>query len=63
MQQHKQELQKMSTNLKQVELYSEEVASKIKLTKRTTLKSEEDILKQEIEKKRQVNFQKNNKFI
>ena len=39
-------------------MYSEEVASKIKLTKRTTLKSEEDILKQEIEKKRQVKFQK-----
>lgn len=44
----------MTKSLKQVELYSEELKSKIMVAKRTTLKAEEDIIKQEIEKKRQV---------
>jgi hypothetical protein len=51
---HKQELERISRTLKQVDLYNEELRSKILVAKRTTLKAEEDIINQEIEKKRQV---------
>ena len=54
MEQHKQELGKISKTLKQVDLYNEDLRSKIMVAKRTTLKAEEDIVKQEVEKKRQV---------
>lgn len=50
---HKQEMEKLMTTLKQVKLYSEEMDSKIMVAKRTTLKAEADIVKQELEKKRQ----------
>ncbi|KAI8833737.1 hypothetical protein BC829DRAFT_422442 [Chytridium lagenaria] len=53
---HKQELEKISRTLKQVDLYNEELKSKILIAKRTTLKAEEDIIKQEMEKKRQDYF-------
>lgn len=53
---HKSELEKISKTLKQVDLYNEELRSKILVAKRTTLKAEKDINKQEMEKKRQVNF-------
>ncbi|KAJ3395917.1 Coiled-coil domain-containing protein 40 [Lobulomyces angularis] len=53
LEQHKNELEKMQQTLKQVKLYSDELASKIMVAKRTTLKSEADIIKQEMEKKRQ----------
>ncbi|ORY39498.1 hypothetical protein BCR33DRAFT_719975 [Rhizoclosmatium globosum] len=53
---HKQELDKISITLKQVDLYNEELRSKILVAKRTTLKAEEDIVKQEAEKKRQDYF-------
>ncbi|KAJ3127462.1 Coiled-coil domain-containing protein 40 [Nowakowskiella sp. JEL0407] len=56
LEQHKQELEKISRTLKQVDLYNEELRSKIQVAKRTTLKAEEDIKKQEIEKKRQDYF-------
>ena len=51
---HKQELEKINRTMKQVDLYSDELKSKILVAKRTTLKVEDDILKQEAEKKRQV---------
>ncbi|KAJ3049688.1 Coiled-coil domain-containing protein 40 [Rhizophlyctis rosea] len=54
--QHKQELEKISRTLKQVDLYNEDLRSKIMVAKRTTLKAEEDIVKQEVEKKRQDYF-------
>ncbi|TPX77613.1 hypothetical protein CcCBS67573_g01099 [Chytriomyces confervae] len=53
---HKQELEKISITLKQVDLYNDELRSKILVAKRTTLKAEEDILRQEAEKKRQDYF-------
>ncbi|KAJ3110385.1 Coiled-coil domain-containing protein 40 [Phlyctochytrium bullatum] len=53
---HKQELEKISRTLKQVDLYNDELKSKILIAKRTTLKAEEDIIKQEMEKKRQDYF-------
>ena len=56
MDQHKVELDKISRTLKQVDLYNEELRSKILVAKRTTLKAEKDLLKQEIEKKRQDFF-------
>ncbi|KAJ3034564.1 Coiled-coil domain-containing protein 40 [Rhizophlyctis rosea] len=56
LEQHKQELEKISRTLKQVDLYNDDLRSKIMVAKRTTLKAEEDIVKQEIEKKRQDYF-------
>ncbi|KAI8622572.1 hypothetical protein BC830DRAFT_1088809 [Chytriomyces sp. MP71] len=53
---HKQELEKISITLKQVDLYNDELRSKILVAKRTTLKAEEDIVRQEAEKKRQDYF-------
>ncbi|ORX50411.1 hypothetical protein BCR36DRAFT_583539 [Piromyces finnis] len=50
---HKTELEKINQTIKQVDLYHEELKSQISVVKRTTLKTEEDIVKQEIEKKRQ----------
>jgi len=50
---HKSELEKINQTIKQVDLYHEELKSQISVVKRTTLKTEEDITKQEIEKKRQ----------
>lgn len=47
------ELGKVRRNIKQFELYREELQSRISLTKRVTLKTEEDIGKTEISKKRQ----------
>jgi coiled-coil domain-containing protein 40 len=49
-------LEKISRTLRQVDLYNAELRSKILVAKRTTLKAEEDIHKQEIEKKRQDYF-------
>ncbi|KAJ3133055.1 Coiled-coil domain-containing protein 40 [Physocladia obscura] len=57
LEQHKQELEKISITLKQVDLYNDELRSKILIAKRTTLKAEEDIIKQEAEKKRQAQLQ------
>lgn len=54
--QHQTELEKIALNLKQVDLYNDELRSKILVAKRTTLKSEKDIIQQEIEKKRQDFF-------
>ncbi|KAI9201921.1 uncharacterized protein BJ171DRAFT_569980 [Polychytrium aggregatum] len=56
LEQHKHELEKISRTLQQVDLYNEELRSKILVAKRTTLKAEEDITNQEIEKKRQDYF-------
>lgn len=56
MEQHQTEVEKISRTLKQVDLFNEELRSKILVTKRTTLKAEKDILRQEIEKKRQDFF-------
>ncbi|KAJ3200819.1 Coiled-coil domain-containing protein 40 [Entophlyctis luteolus] len=53
---HRQELDKISITLKQVDLYNDELRSKILVAKRTTLKAEEDIVRQEAEKKRQDYF-------
>ncbi len=53
---HKQELEKISRSIKQVDLYSEELRSKILVAKRTTLKAEDDLTRQENEKKRQDYF-------
>lgn len=53
---HQSELEKISRALKQVDLYNEELRSKILVAKRTTLKAEKEILRQEIEKKRQDFF-------
>ena len=47
------ELDKITRAIKQVDLYNEELRSNILIAKRTTLKAEEDIVKQEMEKKRQ----------
>lgn len=47
------ELVKIHDALKQLDLYQDELNSKIALTKRTTLKSEDVLKKIEIEKKRQ----------
>ncbi|KND03997.1 uncharacterized protein SPPG_01445 [Spizellomyces punctatus DAOM BR117] len=54
--QHKQELEKISRTIKQVDLYNEELRSKILVAKRTTMKAEEDLIKQEQDKKRQDYF-------
>jgi hypothetical protein len=51
---HKQELEKISRSIKQVDVYSEELKSKIMVAKRTTLKAEDDLVHQETEKRRQV---------
>ncbi|KAJ2998812.1 Coiled-coil domain-containing protein 40 [Globomyces sp. JEL0801] len=56
LEQHQTELEKLSRSLKQVDLYEEELRSKILVAKRTTLKAEKDIIKQELEKKRQDFF-------
>ncbi|KAL2912923.1 Coiled-coil domain-containing protein 40 [Polyrhizophydium stewartii] len=56
LEQHKLELEKISRTLKQVDLYNEELRSRILVAKRTTLKAEEDIIKQEMDKKRQDFF-------
>ena len=53
---HKVELENISRTLKQVDLYNEELRSKILVAKRTTLKTEDDIIHQEMEKKRQDFF-------
>ncbi|KAJ3219217.1 Coiled-coil domain-containing protein 40 [Dinochytrium kinnereticum] len=53
---HKLELEKISRTLKQVDLYNDELKSKILIAKRTTLKAEDDIIRQEMEKKRQDYF-------
>jgi hypothetical protein len=49
-------MEKISRTLKQVDLYNEELRSKILVAKRTTLKAEKDIIQQEMEKKRQDFF-------
>ncbi|TPX67959.1 hypothetical protein SpCBS45565_g03525 [Spizellomyces sp. 'palustris'] len=54
--QHKQELEKISRTIKQVDLYNEDLRSKILVAKRTTMKAEEDLIKQEQDKKRQDYF-------
>jgi 16S rRNA C1402 (ribose-2'-O) methylase RsmI len=54
--QHQADLDKISKSLKQVDLYNEEIRSKILVAKRTTLKAEKDILQKELEKKRQDFF-------
>ena len=54
MENHKQELEKISRSIKQVDVYSEELKSKIMVAKRTTLKAEDDLFHQETEKRRQV---------
>ncbi|KAJ3307214.1 Coiled-coil domain-containing protein 40 [Kappamyces sp. JEL0829] len=56
MEQHQAELEKIGRTLKQVDLYNEELRSKILVAKRTTLKAEKDIVQQEMEKKRQDFF-------
>ncbi|KAH6573165.1 hypothetical protein BASA60_006179 [Batrachochytrium salamandrivorans] len=53
---HKIELEKISWNLRQVDLYNEDLRSRILVVKRSTLKAEGDILKQEIAKNRQDYF-------
>jgi chromosome segregation ATPase len=53
---HKMELDKISKTFKQVDLYNEDLRSKILVAKRTTLKAEKDIDKQEMEKRRQDYF-------
>jgi coiled-coil domain-containing protein 40 len=53
---HQAELSKISDILKQVDLYNEELRSKILVAKRTTLKAEKDIIAQELAKKRQDFF-------
>jgi len=53
LEQHKSEMEKLSATLKQITLYSQELDSQIMVAKRTTLKAESDIIKQELEKKRQ----------
>jgi hypothetical protein len=47
------ELEKIHRTLRQVDIYNQELRSKILVAKRSTLKAERDIFKQEIEKKRQ----------
>ncbi|KAI9143947.1 hypothetical protein BKA69DRAFT_59720 [Paraphysoderma sedebokerense] len=49
----KSELETTSRTLKQIELFHEELKSKLALTRRTIQKAEEDLIKQELEKKRQ----------
>lgn len=49
----KNELARIHRNIKQFEMYREELQSRISLTKRVTLKTEEDISKVEIEKRQQ----------
>jgi coiled-coil domain-containing protein 40 len=56
LEQHKSEVEKISRKLKQVDLYNEELRSKILVAKRTTLKAEKDINRKEMEKKRQDYF-------
>jgi coiled-coil domain-containing protein 40 len=56
MEQHQSELEVVSRTLKKLDLYNEELRSKILVAKRTTLKSEKDIIQQEMEKKRQDFF-------
>lgn len=53
---HKQELEKISRSIKQIDVYSEELRSKILVAKRTTLKAEDDLIHQEKEKRRQDYF-------
>jgi len=53
---HKQELEKISRSIKQIDVYSEELKSKILVAKRTTLKAEDDLIHQEKEKRRQDYF-------
>ncbi|TPX33878.1 hypothetical protein SmJEL517_g03351 [Synchytrium microbalum] len=53
---HRQELEKITRAIKQVELYNEQLKSEISVARRTTLKAEQDMLKQEMEKKRQDFF-------
>ncbi|KAJ3156999.1 Coiled-coil domain-containing protein 40 [Geranomyces variabilis] len=52
----KNELEKISRTIKQVDLYNEQLRSKILVAKRTTMKAEEDLVKQEQDKKRQDYF-------
>ncbi|TPX58301.1 hypothetical protein PhCBS80983_g03231 [Powellomyces hirtus] len=54
--QQKQELEKISRTIKQVDLYNEQLRSKILVAKRTTMKAEEDLVRQEQDKKRQDYF-------
>ncbi|KAI8800296.1 hypothetical protein BJ742DRAFT_881140 [Cladochytrium replicatum] len=56
LEQHKQELEKVARTLRQVDVYNDELSGQIKVAKRTTLKAEEDIRRQEAEKKRQDYF-------
>ncbi len=51
---HQEEMDTISRTLKQVDMYNEELRSKILVAKRSTLKAERDITKQELEKRRQV---------
>lgn len=53
LEQHKKNVEKMNSTLKQVRLYSQDLDSKIMVAKRTTLKAEADIIKQEMEKRKQ----------
>ncbi|KAI9005959.1 hypothetical protein BC832DRAFT_460595 [Gaertneriomyces semiglobifer] len=54
--QHKSEMERISRAIKQVDLYNDELRSKILVAKRGTMKAEEDLVKQEQEKKRQDYF-------
>jgi chromosome segregation ATPase len=49
----KAELNKLHRTLRQFDVYREELQSQISLTKRVTLKAEDDIAKTEIDKRRQ----------
>ena len=51
---HKKELEKISRSIQQIDVYSDELKSKILVAKRTTLKAEDDLIHQETEKRRQV---------
>jgi coiled-coil domain-containing protein 40 len=53
---HQAEMENIQSTLKQVELYKEELRSKLLIAKRTSLKTEKDLVVQEIEKKRQDYF-------
>ncbi|KAJ3279437.1 Coiled-coil domain-containing protein 40 [Borealophlyctis nickersoniae] len=56
LEEHKQELEKISRTLRQVDLYNDDLRSKIMVAKRSTLKAEDDLVHQEMEKKRQDYF-------
>lgn len=49
----REEFEKLTRNIKQLELFKEEIDSKLKITKLSTKKAEEEIIRKEMEKKRQ----------